>query len=56
MYEILAIGPLYTSEYAGECRLSENVCKRALDVTPDVIVEATHNADILTINASEDFK
>ena len=56
MYEILVTGPLCTSECAGECRLSENLCKRALDVTADVIVEATPNADILTINASEDIQ
>ena len=41
-----------TSEYAGECRFSANLCKRALDVTAAVIVEATRNADILTINAN----
>ena len=51
MYAILVTGPLCTSEYAGECCLSENLCKRALDVT----VEATSNRDILTINSSEDF-
>ena len=56
MYEILLTGPLGASECAGECRFSENLCKRALDVTADVIVEATRNADILTINASEDFQ
>ena len=33
-----------------------NLCKRALDVTADVIVEATRNTDMLTINASEDFQ
>ena len=55
MYEILVRGPLCTSEYTGECRLSANLCKRALDVTECVIVEATRNADMLTINASEDF-
>ena len=40
------------SECVGECHLSANLCKRALDVTAGVIVEATHNADILTINAN----
>ena len=50
MYEILDTGPLCTSECAGECRFSANLCKRALDVTAGVIVEATRNADILTIN------
>ena len=30
--------------------------KSALDVTADVIVETTCNADMLTINASEDFQ
>ena len=52
MYEILVTGPLRTSECAGECRLSANLCKRAADV----IVEATRNADILTINASKGFQ
>ena len=52
MYEILVTGPLCTSECAGECRLSANLCKHALDVTADVIVEATRDADILTVNAS----
>ena len=56
MYEILVIGPLCTSKCAGECRLSAKLCKRALDVNADVIVEATHDADILTINASENFQ
>ena len=56
MYEILVTGPLGTSECAGECRFSPNLCKRALDVTGDVIVEATRNADMLNINASEDFE
>ena len=56
MYEILVTGPLCTSECAGECRLYANLCKRALDVTAEVIVEAIRNADILTINASEDFQ
>ena len=56
MYGILYTGPLCTSECAGECRLSANLCKRALDVTVDVILEATRNADMLTINASEDFQ
>ena len=35
---------------------SVNLCKRALDVTADVIVKATRNADMLTINTSEDFQ
>ena len=56
MYEILVTGPLYTSECAGECNFSANLCKRALDIITDAIVEATRNADILTINASEDFQ
>ena len=55
MYEILVSGSC-TSECAGECQLFANLCKRALDVTADVILEATLNADILTINASEDFQ
>ena len=52
MYEILVTGPLCTSECAGECRFSANLCKRALDVSAVVIVEATRNADILAINAN----
>ena len=56
MYEILVIGPSCTSQRAGEFRLSANLCKRALDVTANAIVEAIRNADILTINASEDFQ
>ena len=52
MYEILITGPLCTTECAGESRFSANLCKRALDVT----IEATRNANILTINASEDFQ
>ena len=48
MYEILVTGPLCSSEYAGECPFSANLCKRALDV----IVEATRNADILTTHAN----
>ena len=56
MYEILVAEPLRTSECAGESRFSADLCKRALDVTADVIVEATRDADILTINASEDFQ
>ena len=52
MYEILVIAPLFASECAGECRFSANLCKGTLDVTADVIVEATRNADILTINAA----
>ena len=55
MYEILVTGLLCTSECADECRLSANLCKRALDVTAGVIVEATNNACILAINESEDF-
>ena len=55
MYEILVTGPLRTSECAGECCFSTNLCKRALDVTADVIVEATCNADMLTINAVRTF-
>ena len=49
MYEILVTGPLCTAECAVDCPLSANLCKCALDVTVDVIVEVTHNADILTI-------
>ena len=45
MYVILVTGSLFTSECASECRLSANLCKRALDVIADVIVEATRNAD-----------
>ena len=56
MYKILVTKPLCTSECAGECRLSANLSKRALDVTADVIVETTRNSDIITINASEDFQ
>ena len=56
MYEILVTEPLRTSECAGECSFSVKLCKRALDVTADVIVEATGNRDILIINASEDFQ
>ena len=41
MYEILVTEPLCTSECAGECHFSANLCKRALDVTEDVIAEAT---------------
>ena len=52
MYEILVTGPLDSSQCAGECCFSANLCKRALDVTVGVIVEATRNADILTINAN----
>ena len=43
-------------ECAGECRFSANLCTLALDVTEDVVVEATRNADMLPINASEDFQ
>ena len=46
----LDTGPLCTSECTGECHFSANLCKRALHVTADVILEATHNADMLTIN------
>ena len=56
VYEILVTEPLCTYECAGECCLSANLCKYALDVTADVIVEVIRNADILTINASEDFQ
>ena len=56
MYEILVTIPLCVSECADECRFSANLCKRALDVTGEVIVEATRNADMLNINASEDFQ
>ena len=56
MYEILVTGSLGTSECAGECCFSENPSKCVLDVTRDVIVEATRNADILTKNANEDFQ
>ena len=38
MYEILVTEPLRTSECAGECRFSVKLCKRALDVTGDIIV------------------
>ena len=55
MYEISVTEPLCTSECAGEWHLLANLCKRALDVTADVIVEATRNTDI-TINESEDFQ
>ena len=30
MYEILVTGPLCTSECAGDCRFSANLCKRSL--------------------------
>ena len=56
MYKILVTGPLCASECAGECSFSANLCKRALDVTADVIVEATRNADMLTVNASKDLQ
>ena len=45
MYEILVTGPLCTSECVGECSLSANLSKRALDATAGVIVEATRTAD-----------
>ena len=44
MYESLVTGRLCTSECAGVCRLSAYLCKRALDVTADVIIEAIRNA------------
>ena len=53
MYEILVTGPLGICECAGECHFSANLCKRALDVTASVIVEATLDADILTINEND---
>ena len=56
MYEILVTGPLCTSECVSKRHFSANLCKRALDVTADVIVDATHTADMLTINASKDFQ
>ena len=56
MYEILLTGPLCASECVGECRFPENLCKLSLHVTAGVIVEVAHNADMLTINASEDFE
>ena len=52
MYEILVKGPLCTSDCAGECRFSANMYKCTLDVTANVIAEATRNAYILTINAN----
>ena len=52
MYEILVTGPLCTSECAGECHFSANLCKRPLNVTAGIFVEVAHNADILTINAN----
>ena len=36
--------------------LSANLFKRALDVTADANVEVTRNADMLTINTSEDLQ
>ena len=56
MHEILVTGPLCTFQCAGDSHLSANLCKRALDVSPDVIVKATRNADILTINVSEEIQ
>ena len=35
MYEILVTGPLCTSEFAGECHFSANLCKSALDAVAD---------------------
>ena len=55
MYGILVTGPLCTSECVDECRFSANLFKHALDVTADV-VEATRNADMLTVNATEEFQ
>ena len=46
MYEILYTGPLGTSECAGVCRFSAKLCKRALDVSAGVIVQATRNAGL----------
>ena len=46
MYEILVTEPLRTSECVGECRFSVKLCKRSLDVTADVIVEATYAIQI----------
>ena len=54
--EILVTEQLRTSECAGELRFSVKLCKRAVDVTADVIVDVTCNTDILTINSSEDFQ
>ena len=53
---VLNFRALRTSKSAGECRFSVKLCKRALDVTADVVVEATRNTDTLTIKASEDFQ
>ena len=52
MCGILVTGPLGTSECAGKCRFSANLCKRSLHATAGFIVEATRNADILTITAN----
>ena len=52
MQEILVAGPLCTFE----CSFSANLYKRALDVTTYIIVEATCNAEMLTISESEDFQ
>ena len=52
MYEILVTGPLCNSEWHRVCCFPANLCNRALDV----IVETTCNADMLTVNASEDFQ
>ena len=51
-YHLSQYGELCTSECADECHFSANLCKRGLDVTAGVVVEATRNADILTINAN----
>ena len=55
-YENLVTGPLCTSECAGECRLSANLCKLTLDIPADVTVEAIRNTDYLNYNASEEFQ
>ena len=52
MYDILVTGQLGTCEGAGQYSFSAKLCKRALDVTAGVFVEAICNADILTIIAN----
>ena len=52
MNELLVPVPLGTSEYASLVSFSANLCKSALDAITGVIVEATRNADMLTINAN----
>ena len=52
MYEILVTGLLGTSECAGECRFSANLCKRALDVTAGVILKSHTQCRYLTIYAN----